>query len=217
MELSLSSAPLKPSGSGSSSWTLFRDGRIWLDRFIDVLHHREFNRLIIEGNPPEEALKEAWDAIYMEYCELMNDGSYNELLEKSKEVQMLNGRITLIDGIVKHLRITYDAVLVNVLKDMAIPCDLQPDDPDPEFKLKKVLAWGKRLVIQMDQARKAVSEAQADKQGELGDNYFDDWLLALSKSYGYMVKAKDITLVQFCRAIKKLNKEAEKKGQDGNR
>jgi hypothetical protein len=215
-ELSLSSAPLKPSNSTGSSWTLYRDGRIELDRFIDVLYHKEYHRLIISGNPPDEVLKEAWDAIYLEYCELMADGTYNELLEKSKHVQLLNGRITLIDGIVKHLRLCFDQVLVDMLGTMAIPCDLSIDDPEPEFKLKKVLAWGKRFVVELDVARKDLEKAQAQKRQEQGDDYFDEWLMALSKAYGYAVKAKDITVTQFCRAIKKLNKEAEKQATHGN-
>lgn len=196
---------------------MYRDGRIELDRFIDALHYREFNRLVIAGNPPEEVIKEAWDAIYLEYCELMNDGTYNELLEKSKEVQVLNARITLIDGIVKHLRLSYDERLVKLLRDMAIPCDLQPNDPDTELKLKKVLAWGKRLIIQLEAARKEVAKAQGEKREQAGEDFFDDWLLALSRAYGYAVRAKDMTMAQFCRAIKKLNKQAEKQANDGSR
>lgn len=181
-----------------------------MDRFIDVLNHKEYHRLIISGNPPLEALREAWDNIYVQYCELQSDGTYNELLEKGKDIQVLNGRITLIDGIVKHLRLSYDETLVKVLRDMAIPCDLFRNDPDADIKLKKVLAWGKRLVVQLDIARKELEKAQAEKRQEVGEDYFDDWLMALSKAYGYAVKAKDITVAQFCKAIKKLNKEAEK-------
>jgi hypothetical protein len=194
---------------------LYRDARIELDRFIDVLYYKDYSRLVIEGTPPEPALKEAWDAIYVEYCELANDGSYNEVLEKGKEVQVLNAKITLIDGIVNHLRLEYHADAIGLLRGLGIPCDLLSDE-DPEPKLKRVLAYGKRFVVQLDIARAVLAKAQEVKKSEAGTEYFDDWLLALGQSFGYAVRAKDLTVAQFCRAIKKLNQQASKKQANGD-
>lgn len=198
--------------TGSTSWRLYQDCRLELDRFLDVLYDKDFDRLIIEGRPTEAALKEAWNKIYLQFTEISGEGSYNEVLDKVTKINTLNAKIYLIDGIVKHLKIGFDPILVKMLNEMGFPCDLKEDE-DPEKKLKMVVARAKRLVIEMDIAQKDLDKLQEVHQGTTGREYYEDWLDALSKHRTYAVKAKDITVSQFCRAIKKLSDESIKQAR----
>lgn len=196
--------------NGSISWKLYQDCRLELDRFLDVLYDKDFERLIIEGKPTEAALKDAWNKIYLEYTELAGEGSYNEVLGKVTKINGLNAKIFLINGIVQHLQIAFDPELIKMLHFMGFPCDMKQGD-DPEVKLKPVIARAKRLVVEMDIAQKDLEKLQETTHGQAGREYFDDWLDALSKHRAYAVKAKDISVAQFCRAIKRLSDEAAKK------
>lgn len=196
--------------ASSASWKLYQScDKIDLERFLDVLFDKEFDRLIIEGAPPEAAIKEAWNAIYLQYSELANDGTYNETLDKVMQVNTLNAKIFLVDGIVKHLMLAYDKKLVGILHNMGYPCDLKEGE-DPEAKLKNVVARAKRLVVQMDIAQKDLERLQGIHHETSGRDSFDDGLDALSKHRGYTVRAKDITVTQFLRSIKRLNEETLK-------
>jgi len=207
--------PLRPSGGISSSSKWYRDCRVELDRFQDVLFDGDYSRLIIQGEVPEETLKEAWNAIYLQYTELTQDGVYNELLDKTHKIQELNARITFLDGAVLQLQMSYDPLIMRILNEMAIPLALEPDE-NPMKKLKAVQARGKRMILEMEKLQKEVAELQQEKRESIGWEHFEEWLSIMSKSFGYAVKAKDISVIQFVKNQKKLNEQAQKQ-QDGTR
>lgn len=198
----------------STSWKWYRDCRIELDRFRDVLQEKDYSRLIIEGNPPESVLKEAWSAIYLQYCEIMQDGTYNELFDKTKRIQEFNARITLLDGIVMHLQLSYDAVLVKIVNEMGIGLDLKSDE-EPVKKLKQVQGRMKRMILDMENLKKEVAALEGEKKETATMEYFEDWLSIMSKSYGYAVRDKDISVIQFVRNQKRLNEQFAKQERDG--
>lgn len=179
-----------------------------------MLNDKEYSRLIIEGEVPEEALKEAWRIIYSQYCEMMNDGTYNELLDKTKKMQDLNARITLLDGIIQHLQMKHDPALIDIVNKMAIPLTLEVDE-DPAKKLKMVQGRVKRMIFDLGKLEKELEDLQKIKQAETGLEYFDDWLSIMSKQYGYAVRAKDITVAQFVRNLKRLNEQFLKQQAHG--
>lgn len=173
---------------------------------MDVLQEKDYSRLIISGDPPESVLKEAWSAIYLQYCEAMQDGTYNELFDKTKRIQDFNARITLLDGIVMHLQLTYDAALVNIVNQMGIGLELKSDE-DPIKKLKQVQGRMKRMILDMENLKKEIAALEGDKKQTATVEYFEDWLSIMSKSYGYAVRAKDISVLQFVRNQKRLNEQ----------
>lgn len=182
---------------------------------MDVLFEKEYSRLTIEGNPSEEILKEAWRAIYAQYCELMQDGQYNELLDKTKKMQEMNARIVLLDGIVLQLQLDYDPLLIQYVNEMAIPLALTPDE-DPVKKLKQVQGRMKRMIFELKKLENEVEALQNIQAEQTGIEHFEDWLSIMSRSYGYAVLAKDITVAQFIRNQKKLNQQSLKQQKNGN-
>ena len=187
-----------------------------LDRFLDVLYEKDYNRLIIEGDVPDGVLKEAWSAIYLEYCELMQDGTYNELFDKTKRIQDLNARISLLDNIVQCLQLKYSVRMVKIVNEMGIGFSLTAEE-DAVPKLKIVQGRMKRMIIDMETLKKEVEQLQQVKREAAGLEVFEDWLSIMSKSYGYAVRAKDISVIQFVRNQKRLTEQYEKQKRDGSR
>lgn len=187
----------------------YRDCRIELDRFLDVLYDKEYSRLVIEGNPPESILKEAWNTIYLQFCELSQEGEYNELLDKTKKMQELNARIVLLDGIVMQLQLDYDPLLIRYVNEMAIPLVLTAEE-DPIKKLKQVQGRVKRMILELRKLETEVQALQSNQRDQTGIDYYEDWLSIMSKSFQYAVRAKDITVMQFVRNQKRLNEQAKK-------
>lgn len=192
----------------------YQDCRLELDRFLDVLFDRDYSRLVIAGEPPEQVLKEAWRKIYLQYSELMQEGTYNELFEKTKRLQELNARIALLDGIVQHLQLSYDERLVGIVNEMAVPLALTVGE-DPAPKLKPIQGRIKRMLLDAQKLEREIEGLIKEETNEVKMEQFDDWLGIMSKQYGYAVRAKDISVTQFVRNQKRLNKMFEKKQNDG--
>lgn len=152
--------------------------------------------------------------IYLQFCEISQEGQYNELLDKTKKMQELNARIVLLDGIVQQLQLDYDPLLIQYVNEMAIPLVLAPDE-DPIKKLKQVQGRMKRMIFELRKLEKEVEDLQNIQRDETGMEYYEDWLSVMSKSYGYAVRAKDITVMQFVRNQKKLNAQAQKQQKNG--
>lgn len=169
--------------------------------------------MIIEGDAPESVLKEVWAAIYLQYCELQQDGTYNELFDKTKKIQELNGRITLLDGIVQHLQLCYDPLLVKMMNEMGIGLELEATE-DPMKKLKIVQGRIKRMIMDMQNIERDIEGLQNEKRETNGLEYYEDWLGAMSRAYGYAVRSKDISVMQFVRNQKKLNEQSLKQQKD---
>src|ERR1035437_10870844 len=56
--------------------------KLMLDKFQDCLFENDLSVLIISGSPTQEDLQAAWDKIYVQYCQLSQDSSYNEVLDR---------------------------------------------------------------------------------------------------------------------------------------
>jgi hypothetical protein len=193
--------------STSSKW--YRDCRLELDRFLDVLFEKDYSRLIIAGDVPEDVLKEAWAGIYLQHCELTASGSYNALFEKTKQIQEMNAKIALLDGIVQYLQMSYDPELVKMVNEMGIGLELAPTD-DAAKKLKIVQGMVKRMIVDMQILKKEVDALEEEGKTNTGLDHYEDWLTVMSKTYQYAVRAKDISVMQFVRNQKKINEQAIK-------
>jgi hypothetical protein len=198
-----------PSRNISTSWKWYRDCRLELDRFLDVLFEKDYSRLIISGDVPEDVLKEAWASIYLQYCELTADGSYNALFDKTKQIQEMNGKIALLDGIVQYLQMCYDPDMVKIVNEFGIGLDLTAAD-DAAKKLKMVQGFIKRMIVDMGILKKEVEALEEEGKTHTGLDHYEDWLMVMSKASGYAVKAHDITVMQFVRQQKKINEQAIK-------
>jgi hypothetical protein len=183
--------------------------RLELDRFLDVLFDKDYSRLVIKGDPPEEVLKEAWRGIYLQYCELVQDGAYNELFDKTKRIQELNGKIAFLDGTIQYLQMSYDPALVKMVNELGIGLELTLTD-DAAKKLKIVQGMMKRLIVDMNILKKEVEALEAESKTKNDLDYYEDWLSMMSKTYGYAVRAKDISVMQFVRQQKKINEQSAK-------
>ena len=60
--------------------------------------------LIIEGNPPAEALKEAWTKLFDDFIDKMQDEDGSYLKDQTKALNLLRTRINAVTTIVEYVR-----------------------------------------------------------------------------------------------------------------
>lgn len=197
--------PVKPVGGYGK---LYVDCRLPLDKFIDALIDQDLEGLIISGKPSEEQIREAWGKIYLQYCELSDSGQ-TAVVEKIKQIQLMTARISVCSNIAAFFEISYDADLVVMLNNMGIQVVLEPGDERTKA-IKRINAFTKRWITEKEVAQKELDGLQVEQGDKIGREYFEDWLDALSQLRKYSVQARDMSVMQFIRAIKKASEQYAK-------
>lgn len=202
--------PPQQSGSVSASCKLYQDcAKLPLDIFIDCLLDNDLQQLIISGVATQDQLQITWDKIYIQYCQLCQDGSYNEVFETLKEINDLRAKIHIVNNIIQYLQICFDNDLVALLNSYALDCTLTAEDKGQVMitKLNMVVARMKRWLTILSQKEKKIEELREQKTGKITRAYFDEVLETLSDYKGYQLKSSELTVSRFCLALSKMNEE----------
>lgn len=209
-ENSLSVPLVKPAQTNTSSWKLYQScQKCPLDVFLDCVYDDMLEGLIIEGEPPVEEIQNAWNKLHAEYSALTMSGNHSKELELIREINTINGKLVLVDGIIQHLLICFNQELVDILNAMLLKCDLTENDSlqVTHKKLTGIAIRTKKLVAQLQLKENDLKKIQESSKGETGREYYSKTLLILSKENGYAMRENDITVYQFVIAVNMLNEK----------
>jgi len=201
----------KPLNVESNHWKLYQDCRVPLDVFLDCSYDGDFDGLVIKGDPPENIIREAWEAIYKEFCELVGGG--NELFEKTVEINTIVAKVGLVDMILKHFRVSVNDELIAILKREGVDCGIKMDD-DPLTRYKKmeqVVGRAKLWMLNLEVLRKEFDELQIEHsklQG--GREAYETNLMNLSHYRKYSIQPKDLTVRQYLKSLKQMEEEYQR-------
>ena len=181
--------------------------------FLDCLFENDYSGLVIDGNASVELINEAWNKIYLEYLHLSQSGNYNEVFEKTKEINVLNARLLLVESVCRHLELMYDFDMVAILEKLGLkPCITGKEDAKVlTSRLSIVLAKSKKWLVQIE--LKYAELKKLENKGETkaaGRDYYEEMLGALSKHQGFYIKETDITVARYCRGVKSMVELAQK-------
>lgn len=205
------SAPLElPEKISTPYWKLYHScKKCPLDVFLDCLYDNEIESLIIEGDPPIDEIEKAWNKLHYEYSGLMMSDKQSQELELVQDVNTINGKLVLIDGIIQHLLICFDQDLVDILNSFFLKCDLNENDDlfSTYKKLKGVSIRAKKIIAQLQIKENELKKIQDASKGHTGREYYGKALLILSKENGYAIRERDITVFQFVTAVNMMNEK----------
>lgn len=163
--------------------------------------------LIISGDPSREEILNAWQNLYGDYLELTNKDGMNDYMQLVKEANLLLLKIQLVENINTCLKSFYDHDLVLILMELKLNPQIKNEDDFETIakKMQKVISRAKRWAIEYKDktTRLEEIEKQASKQTD-GRNAFEDALSAISRQYGYGVKASDISVLRFVTESQRL-------------
>lgn len=202
-----------------SSFTLHRSIRtLTYESFIQIITGEDLGPLIIEGTPPIDELISAWDNISDEYANAINTGKSKSVFEAYKKVVRLQAQVKMIDACLYYLEHGYDEEIAQILADAGYH-HIQPND-DREAYLKsinRVRTQAKTLVVVLNQAVAHYKLLSPDNEMKVERSYQDfmDELAILSKHQGYALRAKEITVLEYCAVVNAYIRyvEAHKKKQ----
>jgi hypothetical protein len=179
--------------------------KITVEQFCDCLCDKQYNVL---GDSSEDELLKIWNNIYVEYCDLMNDASYNDTFNLIKDMQLLNAKINIITQCVDYLMMARDEDIEKILYEAGVR-------PEKNFSLlqKKAVARIKKLTAELITMQQDLDKLM-DKKREGGRDCFEDILLTLSSVRKVHLTSNNVTVFQFCRMIKEAERQSQKHALD---
>lgn len=167
--------------------------------------------------PTDKQLSEAWDKIYVQSCQIAQNGTYNEVFSVLKDIDDLRAKITIANNTVRHLdlssqnKLPFDQDLINILNSLALRCNLKDEDSREVAvnKLNGIVARTKKWFPRLTEREAKLEEIRSLNNDKVDREYFDNWLDAMSEHNGYHVRANEITVSRFYRMITKMNQQSQ--------
>jgi len=164
-------------------------------------------------------LLKAWESIYSEYVNAMKDKEQKYLLRLTKEINLLQYRITAINTIIQVMDMEYrvfkrrdEKMIVELKKYMVVTGQFNPEDAVSYMRdLEVIMANARRLMteyetkqIEYDKLVPVNSKVKVDKK------HFDDIITQLSKHMKSLINPKEITVSLFVSMMNDMRTEIDR-------
>lgn len=174
------------------------------DSFIHIITGEDLKPLVISGEPSVVDLVTAWDNISDEYGTAIKSGKSKSVFAAYKKVVRLEGKTKLVDASLFYLTEMYDEEIATILHENGYL--LITPNPDREKYLKmidRVRTQAKTLVVKLNQAVAQYKLLSPDNEMKVERDYqsYIDELAILSKHQGYALRAKEITVLEYCAVV----------------
>lgn len=175
--------------------------------FIDIMCDGDHSRL---GEGDTEA---AWDAIRAEYDSLIGGASYSKTVSLLQEINYLAAKYDLITEVLNIMQRYYLPIFGEILAKYNLRytwVGISEENylQNIEHARSRIKTWVVKLRAkekEWEELSSASDDAQVDRE------YFEDWLIGMSKDQGYHLKASDLTVFQFAILMKNYLKDQKKK------
>lgn len=201
------------------SWNIYRSIReLPLDRFIRISTDADMNLSYLDkdypntndiSNCPTMELFEVWDKINMEYTNEMDTGLLKETISLHITIDHLVVKFQTIAGIITVLNQSYDADLIEILKEYGYNYAFNWDKQD-QFKtdLKRVISVSKNILVDIEKKKSDLVSMMPT--GESKTKTVDDWeedMIILNDDAGYPIDWSTETVSTFIKRYKRLLKK----------
>lgn len=178
-----------------------------LSVFIACFCRHEYQALIIEGEPTEAELMDAWTTIYAQSVDICGSQNSQYVLELQKDIELLQYKITTTEGALKLLAIKHDDRIVAILRGLKY---------DTTHLVEGHLRYKRNLVeiesdlpplkMKLEVKEKELKDfnAMQDEDGkESTEDSFRDMLVRLSRYMrGQLLRPTEIMAGEYFRILK---------------
>lgn len=201
------------------SYKLYRHiSSLPLECFIDCFCDHSLHLLIIEGEAPQEELEKAWDALYSDFIEKMQDDDGRAMQGQIRDMNLLKTKINTVAMIIDYIRwllgcrieVNLDSILAELNTWTGLSIRLDQKDKDGCFRtLDMVMAHVTTWKLEGEQMRQELERGTAGQEGmnRMDRDYFDSVLVALSIANKFKVNRKETTTGEFVVMVQALRRQ----------
>ena len=199
---------------------IYSINELTVDKFILCMCDGNLSVLVKDWfSITDKDVMEAWENIYTEYVDAMKDKEQKYLLRLTKEINLLQFKLVMIDSIVRtiateyHLTQKCDQKQIEQLKKyINVTGKFNPEDAESYVRdLETVIANSKRLLTEYE-TKKIEYEKLVPKNSKtkIDKKYFDDILTQLSKHMKSIIDPKNITVGFFVSMMNDMRNEIDR-------
>lgn len=181
-------------------------GDLLMYNFVKASVTKNLKHLIKSGSPTDSELTEVWELIKAEYEDLSNDSSQNYLLNLLIQIDHLDKKLIITQGLVDYLSIERSEELIEVLQnDLNFPFAYIDLDVD----LKKTITKAKFDLMNLRRLEAESKEFVEDNKNEKETSELDyeEQMTILSKWQQCRYSLNDTTVTQYIALIHRFNAE----------
>jgi hypothetical protein len=158
----------------------------------------------------------AWDSIRAEYEALSGGVGYSSTVLLLREIHYLTAKIEIVGRVTDMMALYYVPGFGEILHAYGFRYEWENIAPEQYIEqLQLVVSRSKTWYVQLLAKKKEWdSQINSPSSGPMTRDYFEDWLIGLSKDQGYHLKSTEITTYQFAILIKR-SVSAQRKSQKG--
>lgn len=184
-----------------------------LDNFIEITITGDLQPLIVEGNPTTEQLQTAWSEIFMEYSDLAPNVDQTYLLNLTRDIKVIEGKLQIIQSIVNVLSETYLEKPIEILREFGFYFEYTPETLEQD--LLNTVTQARSLLVAKQVKEGEYAKYNEDNKGkQVTRNDYENILAALSAFQGYNLDSKVLTVSRFVAIFNRYNKQNGKQPKD---
>lgn len=187
--------------------------KLTVDKFITCMCDGDLSPLIIEGEPTQEQLQNAWAVIYDAYVEGISDKEQLHIFRLSKEIKLLETRITKVNFILEILAFRYDESLAaELIKEVGLMAFDKSSDETYKKSISLAATKSKRLVLELNTKCKELEQIAINTPtgSPIDRKYFDELLNRCSQYMNAYLKPAELTVSRLIDIVKDRRETIEK-------
>lgn len=178
-----------------------------------------FIRITLDGDHTRlggEDTAVAWDAIRVEFEALSGGVGYSASIMLLREINFLASKLQVIDELTKFMEKYYLPEMGQMLAEYGIKYEWE-NIPEEQYlsQLNMVISRSKTWYVELKAKEKEYKSKNPNSDTNdvkiNGREYFEDWLITLSKEQGHNLNPLEITAYRFAVMIKKASQRAAAK------
>lgn len=192
---------LQPQASPSSNIFHRSVETLSWDRFMHIMLTGNLIYLVIEGQPSQQELFEAWDQISEEYSQLVR-AETDDSFELFKKIHYLKWKISYISLVLDYLKEEYDEEFAQNLATLGMSLIVEKADWQEYLaQIYRVETEAKYLIVQLNQTSNEYNIMMGKSGGQPEQRNLKDFereLAILSKFQGYRIDKEKTTVSEYC-------------------
>lgn len=179
-----------------------------LETFIQITLDGDHTRL--NGDNTDKA----WDAIRVEFESLSGGYGYSATINLLKDINYLSAKLQMIDELTSLMEFYYLPEMGAILAEYGMTYEWEGIDEEKYMaQLNMVRSRSKTWYVELKSKEKdwKLQNPESKSEAPVTREYFEDWLIALSKMEGYNIRANDITAFRFAIMVKKASQKPSQK------
>lgn len=192
------------------SYRLYQDLKaITLDRWMDIVCNEDYKKLIIEGEVSDEVLKDAWDALYLQYIEIVGGEDVQERIKLIKEITLLSCKIERAEALMEVLQIAPNEALFDQLYMLGYSLPSMPfNENSMKVLFKRLTAEMKREVVLIHNMSERLEKEAGDAK-KMTEQDFYNLIVEISDCFKVVLKESETSVMAFATYLAKYKKRAE--------